>query len=369
LQQQCKQWKDNEQVFGCNEKDIKPKLKSLCDNPRIISGSNYPPDIYVFRGEKYWKFDNEPKPNKPFGELVEGEVPAKTKWPSIHFPGGAGYQKLNFIMIYKTQWSRWRPNKNSKSDGEDSDGDYPDDRISDWDTPRKNSGGKGNKLYNNDNRDNPDGDDSGIENLNDTNSNGVEPSKGKPSNNQNNSNTNRSDDDNQSETDFKGKIPTNNYTNEDNTSDSDDSETTKSHIKGVKSIKSGGKPSKGKLDGNEFSGDKLSNSDINDIKDEQIREEEVPDEPDGDGVDMGALVSHDDNVGAKTEIKGDKVCNLLIKNNKAYFTGKCISIDEDKNNFPPNIVAAIKLKDKNWYFINREGKYCKRKDETYKKVN
>jgi hypothetical protein len=50
---------------------------------------------------------------------VEGGLMAKDKWPGIHFPGGSGYNKMSFIMIYGNKWSLWKPGKDSSGNVKD----------------------------------------------------------------------------------------------------------------------------------------------------------------------------------------------------------------------------------------------------------
>lgn len=374
----CKLWKDNKEVFGCNDKNLKLELGFLCDNPKITAGSNYLNFIFVFRGGKYWKFDNKPKPNKPFGELVDGGIPAKNKWPGIHFPGGAGAEKSNFIMIYESKWSRWKHNQNNKPVGDnyieddsndDSDGVKPsqenkqnvdeenptDGNFGDDSTDSIPSSGnskgtkpnkKGNQQTDDEDSEHPKPEDIGDDSGDDS-SGGTKPNKngGKG----NNPNTG-------------GKEPNKNESDEDNPTDGDSggTETEESEILSPKPTR---KPT-----GSGATQGKLDESDINDINDEPIREEELPDEPAGDDSDAGALIDDEDNVGAKIQIKGNKVCNFIIKKNKMYSNGKCVSIEEDKHKYSPDIIAALKAKDKNWYFVNKEGQYCKRKDKVNDKV-
>jgi hypothetical protein len=85
----------------------------------------------------YWKFDNNYSPKKPFGEVLEGGVPAKHKWPGIHFPGGTSWQKKNFIIIYKNKWSRWKPPgaEGDAGDGQGAGDEKPSDDGSGDDSP------------------------------------------------------------------------------------------------------------------------------------------------------------------------------------------------------------------------------------------
>jgi hypothetical protein len=249
---QCTKWDDNKNVFGCTDKKIKQELKFLCNNVKINAGANVPPIIMFFRGGKYWKFDDKPKPNKPFGNLIEGQVPANLDYPGIHFPGGAGHQKPDkFIMVYKDKWSRWKPTDPMAGAGGDS--------------PIQPAGG-----------DEPEQEDSAA------------PDKDKPP---------------------------------------------KGGKKGGKGVPDG--------DGGGQKGD--------------------PDKDD-DG-DKGALILVDPQKPLYGKIKGAKVCYLTIRGGKAYWKGKCKPVNKDPNNFPPHIVAAVKNKDKDWYFVEANSTYCKRKDD------
>ncbi len=172
------------------------------------------------RGGKFWRFDNKPKPKKPFGDLVDGAQQAKGKLPGIHFPGAFGNNNKNFMMIYKNKWSQWLPNG------------------------------------------------------------------------------------------------------------------------------------------------------FNDVVDEPIvtKEEEIPDKPEISDSDSGALIPIDENSGKYAKISKNNVCYIVIKKNKCFWSGKCLPVTEDKNKFPPNIIAAIKSKDNDWYYFNKVGKYCKRKDKDSNEV-
>jgi hypothetical protein len=99
-------------------------------------------------------------------------------------------------------------------------------------------------------------------------------------------------------------------------------------------------------------------------------EEELPDEPDGDYKDAGALINGDGNDKSFSfiQIRGDRVCDIIIENKKLFTIGKCKSIDEEEHKFPADIIAAIKTKNNNFYFISKDGTYCKRAEKTYGKV-
>jgi hypothetical protein len=188
-----------------------PELKTLCDNPKIIAGGNYLTFIFVFRGGKYWQFDNKPKLKKPLGNLIEGGSMAKNRWPGIHFPGAIGNNGDNFIIVYKEKWIQWLPN--------------------------------------------------------------------------------------------------------------------------------------GEIDVEEGSiGEKVI---------------EIPDEPEGNEIDSGALIPIDGKE-KYGKVHQNKVCFVIIKNNKCFWSGECLTFTEDPNRFPPNIIAYIRAGYKNRYFFDNNGKYCKR---------
>lgn len=246
----------------------KQELDLLCKDVKINAGGNYPPHIFVFRGGKYWEFDNIPKPGKPFGELVKGQKKAAEKWPNIHFPGGAAPlipdknpDKPHFVMVYKNKWSRWTPEGPQLQ----KDGDIVTTPLPGEEEPA-------------------------------TGTEEALPAEGP------------------SDLDQPKREPDNN------------------------------------------------------VVDDPIENEELPDEPDGDPADTNAIFNDDPNPDSRTQVKGGTVCNLLFRENKLYRVSKCHPVGEDSHNYPPDIVAAIQPKDKNWYFISNIGKYCIRKDKNYEKV-
>ena len=93
-----------------------------------------------------------------------------------------------------------------------------------------------------------------------------------------------------------------------------------------------------------------------------------PDEEQGDDSNAGALINPEDNNGKYARIRGKKVCSLTIEDEEMYNLGQCLDVSADPRKFPPDIVAAIKPKDNNWYFFNKNGKYCKRADGSTKEV-
>lgn len=104
---------------------------------------------------------------------------------------------------------------------------------------------------------------------------------------------------------------------------------------------------------------------------EEIGEPEVeaPDEPDGDNKDAGALINSEDNDGNYAKIKGNKVCYYVIEENKLYLISKCVSVADDDHNYSPNIIAAVRPKSWNYYYINNDGKYCKRQTKLKTEVS
>jgi hypothetical protein len=97
-----------------------------------------------------------------------------------------------------------------------------------------------------------------------------------------------------------------------------------------------------------------------DIRDHPIGKQD--DDDLADHPDPGALILVDPKKGRYGKIKGPNVCFLFIRNNVANWDGKCKPVGEDEYNFPPDIIAAALNKDKDWYFVERNGTYCKRKD-------
>ncbi len=254
--------------------------------------------IYVFRGGKYWKFNNKPKPNEPFGDLVDGGVLAKNKWPGIRFPGGAAFDGNKLIMVYKNKWSRWRPRSRNQGSSSGPTGGELDTENPDMTT------------------------DSGIKDLHPTRS--------------------ISDDTGATENGVKNiQVTTESIEN-----DYNEIELESDGQNGIKPIY----------------------SDIIEISEQPIREEEIPDEPNGDEINAGALIPPENNDGKYTKIKENRVCFYVIKKEKLHLSGKCITLDQNDHKYPANTVAAIKPEDNNWYFINNEGKYCKRADKVYDEV-
>ena len=92
------------------------------------------------------------------------------------------------------------------------------------------------------------------------------------------------------------------------------------------------------------------------------------DEEPEDDSDAGALVNPEDNNGKYARIRGRKVCTLTIEDEDMYLLGECLDVKDEPHNYPPDIVAAIKPKDNNWYFFNRFGRYCKRPNGSTQEV-
>ena len=188
----------------------------------IKAGGVHDGIIYIFRGGKQWKFDNRPKEDKPFGDLINGGYRARTNWTDIHFPGGVGSHLGGFIMIYRNKWSKWM---------------------------RENKG-----------------------------------------------------------------------------------------------------PSNG------------------DLRDLPIGEREAVDPELDNTSDLGALALVDPKKHSYRKIKGSLVCPLKIKDNHANWEGQCKPVGEEEHNYPPEIIAAIKTSEQFWYLVNKEGKYCRRKESKTEEV-
>ena len=115
---QCTTWKDVRDLFGCHSTPLHHKLESLCDNTTIDSGGNYGKSIVVFRGGKFWQFNNAPKKDKPFGDVEEGAVAAKRQWPGVAFPGGVCHDNNHMMIVYDKKWSKWAPSGEIEVDNE-----------------------------------------------------------------------------------------------------------------------------------------------------------------------------------------------------------------------------------------------------------
>lgn len=108
---QCNDWQSNKNLFGCSDKTkVDPELKNLCDNPKIDSTAKYNKEIYIFRGGKYWKFDDKTRNKLPLGQLIEGPIDAKEKWPGIKLPAAMGQNGDNFFTVIKNKYQEWHPN-------------------------------------------------------------------------------------------------------------------------------------------------------------------------------------------------------------------------------------------------------------------
>jgi hypothetical protein len=305
------------------------ELGYLCKNTVINAGGNYGPHIFVFRGGKYWDFDNKPKPNKPFGELVRGQVPAKEHWPGLRLPTGVSDKDKDFVVVYKDKWSRWTPD--GKKSGTDKDIEKEGSLAPNRDKKKPKKPG--------------DPDEPDEEGSADTNE---RESKKKPQKGGKGGKGGKGKDKGNG---GKGKGPKKkgdpDLPDEEGSADNDERDGTPDEEESAALERDPQKP-------------------LN--KDEKIEDEEIPDEPDGDPADMGAIFNNDPNPDVRTHIKADNVCNLLFRENKLYQNGKCVNVDEDRHAYPPDLVAVVKNRDKDWYFVNNDGKYCKRKDKNYEKV-
>lgn len=317
---QCNEWNDNREIFGCNTKGVKTKLRFLCNNVKIKAGTqealtlsgSTSPRIWVFRGGKFWVFDNKVSDKKPFGELLDGAKIAGDLWDGIHFPGGAGFDGPNFIMVYKRKWSRWTTDDANNTIDGNADNNWldtynkkmPQNYDPNESTPPPGRPAKGSKGS----VDQP-----------------IDQSEGGPNGD-------------------KEKKP-------------------KGGKKGPSDgTEEGAAPAGGDGTGNDTFQSKIPR----DIYEQPIGDEmdEIPKFKVGTDGDS-ALIRTNVKRNKLSKVLGEQVCHYHFRGNKCYQRGNCTDVTADKNNFPAHIVAAIQAKDKYWYFINKEGQYCKRQISNY----
>ena len=244
---QCNNWNDNRELFGCNNKNIKPELDSLCRNAKISAGGSLRPHIYIFKNKKYFLFDNKPKVNKPFGELVSGNLVTVTRFEGMHTPGGVSHTGNDdaLVIVYNTKWAQWA-------------------------TPAPTAGTAGTAGTNAS---------PGTATISGT-----------------------------------ATIP--------------------------KSI---------------------------DVSEQPIGLEES--ELNGNDTDLGALIPIDLKIWKFAKIIETNVCYVVIENDKCFWDQKCKPVNEDQNQFPANIVGAVKTSKNLWYYFDRNGKYCVRPNGHNNPVN
>ena len=106
----------------------------------------------------------------------------------------------------------------------------------------------------------------------------------------------------------------------------------------------------------------ISNAPIGWVVEE--REEVYKDLGEGDPLDSGALIVLNEMQNRFAKVKGKQICYYIINQNKcSLIGGKCSQLNKDSNNFPSNIIALIKDRDKNSIFFDGIGKHCIRKDK------
>ena len=272
-------------------------------------------------------------------------MPAKIEWPGIHFPGGAANQSDKFIMVYKDKWSRWKPLEPPKLVTNDNSNDA-NDANEDTDTTTRPPHRRP-LLTKDPNMENMDAGEETTTKLRKDESGGQE-------------GTDRIDgtdgtdgSDTTDTTDTADNTDTTDTTDTVDTTDTADSETTS-----VKAAEDKGK------DDYAFTELLPEESDVNDDKIRGDGEEE----PDGRDSDAGALIPIDELNGRFAKVIESKVCYLVIKMNKALWTGDCIPVSQDQNNFPANIVAAVKNDDNDWYYFDKNSKFCKRRKNDFTDV-
>jgi hypothetical protein len=199
-------------LLGCDAKTVRCDLKSLCEKPKIKGAVVCDDKIYVFRGGKYWAFDDKHQKNKPFGDLIAGPLPALDKWKDIKLPSAMGCKDGNLVVIVNNKWSEWGPD---------------------------------------------------------------------------------------------GKVI---------------------------------------------------------IADQSIGKGNGTDD------DLGALVLVNEAECRFAKVMDNKVCYYVMKYDRLYTKGECAPVGKDENNFPPDIVAAVKTNDDMWYFFNKKGEYCQRRTGDFNEV-
>ena len=508
----CEEWKDNREIFGCNTKGVKTKLRLLCSNAKIKAGTqealtidgDTSPRVWVFRGGKFWVFDNKIAKKKPLGELLEGSKIAADLWDGIHFPGGAGFDGPNFIMVYKKKWSRWtlddanatldgegdndwlnnykkkapknfgpqegkgeptkgdvdkpidpsekspndkkkiKPKDKSKTDQgqepDDSDlkGDKrkrpkeeepkggPKDKQKIKNKPKEKGEGSdgepeegtegpqgpgGDKMKIKNKPKDKDGDESGGEpedegptdgkkgpkdqmkiknkpNEKESDGSGEEPGEGTdgPGGDKmkiKNKPKEKGGDGSGGEPEEGTEGPEGDNSEVPNKGEPKDGSKDKMKIKNKPNEKDGsgedaqpvdpsnpdGKPEGGpnekwkiKHKPNETDGDGIETKKPRDVYEQKIGDEteELPKFKVGTDGDS-ALIRTNVKRNRLSKVIGEEICHYTFRDNKCYQKGNCTNVSADRNNFPAHIVAAIQAKDKYWYFINKEGEYCKRR--------
>ena len=400
-------------------RQLKQELEFLCRNTSINGGSNYPPNIMIFRGGKYWKFDNKPEKDKPFGNLVEGQVPARLSFPGIHFPGGTGHQKPDkFIIVYKDRWSRWKPEGNEgtgdEPEGDEKPGETEEpgdeggapgqDKMNIKNKPKDKGKGKPGKegpkdkvkIKNKPNEKEGDGSGDGPEEEIE------DPTGGKKGPKDQMKIKNKPNEKEGDGTGDEGKEPDDSEIGSKNRKRPKKGEQPKDGPKDKMKIKNKPNDKEGEGSGeepeevpdgekvkikhkpNEKDGTKPGDKDKqkikhkpskkakedSDVNDDPIRDEDdILDGLEGRDEDAGALIPIDEAIGKFAKIVEDKVCYISIKTDRALWSGDCVPVTEDENNFPPYIVAAIRNQDNDWFYINRDGQYCQRKQNNFDTVS
>ena len=349
---------------------LNPKLRYLCRNPKINGGTNYPPFIYLFKDGLYYKFDNKYEPKRPFGNLIEGGIAANKLWPGIHFPGATSYQNDKLIIIYPKKWSRWRPNQPNQ----------PNQTNSPDESNKPNQPKQPNQLNDPNEENEP----------NSPN----EPNKQNKQNKANQPNKRNKPNEPNDPNEPNAPNAPNEPNQKPNIADTEDEEPTQTTLTTVRmeeeaeeaelSPNLATKSPKDLPDSgdDEDSGDATNKNnnevEANDVSDEPILDEEpeIRDEADKRYGDAGALIPIEGGIkgGNKPIVRkyakvfDDILCYLIIDNSTAVWDGKCKPVVDDPNNFPQNIIAFIRPKNKLNYFINKRGEYCVREDKDLKTV-
>lgn len=317
----------------------------------MSAGGTVPPYIYVFKKGKYWKFDDKPKKGKPLGDLVEGGIRATIKFPGMHLPGGISHNGPALVIVYRTKWAQWAPKggKGSKPSAKEGEPGAEEGAPASGEGEPGDEGGA------------PGTEEAGPG----AGEGGSGAGKGTPGTKGGKPGTKGSEPIDISDT------PIGNDTDKEPEPDLEDIGAL-ILVQWPKS--SGGKPGSddsGPDDGSQPS-DGSSPGDGSGPDDGSSPGDDGSGKGPGKGKGKGKGNDGEPSSPGKwrwAKIMDKKVCYVTIENNKMYWDGQCKQVTDDKNNFPPDIVAAIKTpKSKIWYYFDRNGKYCKRKDGDYTQV-
>lgn len=418
-------------------------LNSLCANPKITSGTNCLSNIYVFRGGKYWHFNGQSKPGKPFGELTLGGHPAKQKWPKMRLPAGMACDEFGWFNVYSNRWSRW-PTDNQSDDkkavkpseptvleqpilDEEPEDELEEckDGVTETSSISKSSHSKTWFIT----EDQKPTKITGSEGVLSASRTTPKPTESESTETETQTPTDSSQETAEPTVSEASELPVS-QTPEPSVSETSESlesetspmvvsessepqtETSESIIADMTeplvsettepTVSETSEPSVSETseptvsEASEPSADATSESP--NTESEPLSQSESPTEepvatttpsygngtspvrfgldgelgddlankPNGNGGDGGGMYCV---ATTFTKVRGGLVCKYTLKNKILKIKEKCRPVDEEWHRFPPNLVAIIITEDKNWYFFNNKGKYCKRADKVYDEVS